>query len=342
MTERKSIGIFEKYLTLWVALGIIAGIGIGHFAGDSIEAISSLEIAKVNIPVAVLIWLMIYPMMLQVDFTSLKQVRKRPSGVVWTVVINWLIKPFTMAFFAWIFFSKLYAAWIDPALAGEYIAGAIILGAAPCTAMVFVWSYLVDGDPNYTLVQVSVNDLIILVAFVPIVGLLLGITDVIIPYDTLVASVIIFVVVPLVAGVITQRILLKSHGKEWFKNTFLPKLKPVSIIALLVTLVLLFAFQGQNIVNNPLIILLAAVPLVIQTYFIFFLAWFGGRWLKLKHNVCAPAAMIGASNFFELAVAVAIALFGLQSPAALVTVVGVLVEVPVMLSLVYLANKWKY
>jgi arsenite transporter len=279
---------------------------------------------------------------LQVDFTSLKQIRKKPRGIVWTLIINWLIKPFTMAFFAWIFFIKLYAAWIDPALAGEYIAGAIILGAAPCTAMVFVWSYLTDGDPNYTLVQVSVNDLIILVAFVPIVGLLLGITDVIIPYDTLVASVVIFVVVPLVAGVITQRILLKSRGEEWFKNIFLPKLKPVSIIALLVTLVLLFAFQGQNIINNPLIILLAAVPLVIQTYFIFFLAWFGGRWLKLKHNVCAPAAMIGASNFFELAVAVAIALFGLQSPAALVTVVGVLVEVPVMLSLVYLANKWKY
>ncbi|MBE0661199.1 MAG: ACR3 family arsenite efflux transporter [Bacteroidales bacterium] len=342
MTEKKTIGVFEKYLTLWVALGILAGIGIGHFAGDSIDAISSLEIAKVNIPVAVLIWLMIYPMMLQVDFTSLKQIRRKPKGIVWTVVINWLIKPFTMAFFAWIFFSKLYAAWIDPALAGEYIAGAIILGAAPCTAMVFVWSYLVDGDPNYTLVQVSVNDLIILVAFVPIVGLLLGITDVVIPYDTLVASVVIFVVVPLVAGVITQRILLKSRGEEWFKNTFLPKLKPVSIIALLVTLVLLFAFQGQNIINNPLIILLAAVPLVIQTYFIFFLAWFGGRWLKLRHNVCAPAAMIGASNFFELAVAVAIALFGLQSPAALVTVVGVLVEVPVMLSLVYLANKWKY
>jgi arsenite transporter len=342
MTEKKTIGVFEKYLTLWVALGILAGIGIGHFAGDSIEVISSLEIAKVNIPVAVLIWLMIYPMMLQVDFTSLKQIRKKPKGVVLTLVINWLIKPFTMAFFAWIFFSKLYGAWIDPAMAGEYIAGAIILGAAPCTAMVFVWSYLVDGDPNYTLVQVSVNDLIILVAFVPIVGLLLGITDVVIPYDTLVASVVIFVVVPLLAGVVTQRILLKSRGEEWFKNTFLPKLKPVSIIALLVTLVLLFAFQGQNIINNPLIILLAAVPLVIQTYFIFFLAWFGGRWLNLKHNVCAPAAMIGASNFFELAVAVAIALFGLQSPAALVTVVGVLVEVPVMLSLVYLANKWKY
>jgi arsenite transporter len=339
---KKTIGLFEKYLTVWVALGILAGIGIGHIAGDSIGVISSLEIANVNIPVAILIWLMIYPMMLQIDFRSIKQIRKKPRGIVWTLIINWAIKPFTMAFFAWIFFTKVYAAWIDPALAGEYIAGAIILGAAPCTAMVFVWSYLSDGDPNYTLVQVSVNDLIILVAFIPIVGLLLGITDVVIPYDTLVASVVIFVVVPLVAGVITQRILLRSKDEKWFKNTFLPKLKPVSIIALIITLVLLFAFQGQNIISNPLIILLAAVPLVIQTYFIFFLAWFGGKKLKLPHNVCAPAAMIGASNFFELAVAVAIALFGLQSPAALVTVVGVLVEVPVMLSLVAFANRRKY
>lgn len=339
---KKTIGFFEKYLTIWVALGIAAGIGLGYLLGDSIEVISSLEFAKVNIPVAVLIWLMIYPMMLQIDFSSIKNVGKKPRGVVWTLIINWAIKPFSMAFFAWIFFSKIYAAWIDPALAGEYIAGAIILGAAPCTAMVFVWSYLSDGDPNYTLVQVSVNDLIILVAFIPIVGLLLGITNITIPYDTLVASVIIFVVVPLVAGVITQRMLIKRRGEEWFKKEFLPKLKPVSIVALLVTLVLLFAFQGQNILNNPLIILLAAVPLVIQTYFIFFLAWFGGRKLKLPHPVCAPAAMIGASNFFELAVAVAIALFGLHSPAALVTVVGVLVEVPVMLSLVALANHWKY
>jgi arsenite transporter len=325
---KKTIGFFEKYLTLWVALGILAGIGLGYFFGDSIEVISSLEFAKVNIPVAVLIWLMIYPMMLQIDFTSIKQIGKKPRGVVWTLIINWAIKPFSMAFFAWIFFSKIYAAWIDPALAGEYIAGAIILGAAPCTAMVFVWSYLTDGDPNYTLVQVSVNDLIILIAFVPIVGFLLGITNISIPYDTLVASVIIFVVVPLVAGVITQRMLIKRRGEAWFKKEFLPKLKPVSIIALLITLVLLFAFQGQNILNNPFIILLAAVPLVIQTYFIFFLAWFGGKKLKLPHPVCAPAAMIGASNFFELAVAVAIALFGLNSPAALVTVVGVLVEVP--------------
>ncbi len=339
---KKTIGLFEKYLTIWVALGILAGIVIGYFAGDRIEAISDMEIARVNIPVAVLIWLMIYPMMLQVDFSSIKKIGKKPKGVVWTLIINWAIKPFTMAFFAWIFFDKLYAAWIDPALAGEYIAGAIILGAAPCTAMVFVWSYLTDGDPNYTLVQVSVNDLIILVAFIPIVGLLLGITDVIIPYETLAASVGIFVVIPLVAGVITQRLLLRSRGERWFKKSFLPRLKPVSIVALLITLVLLFAFQGQNILNNPLIILLAAIPLVIQTYFIFFVAWFGGRKLRLPHAVCAPAAMIGASNFFELAVAVAIALFGLQSPAALVTVVGVLVEVPVMLSLVAFANRKKY
>ncbi len=340
--SKKTIGFFEKYLTVWVALCIAAGIGLGLIAGDSIEVMSRLEIARVNIPIAILIWLMIYPMMLQIDFTSIRKIGKKPHGVVWTVIINWLIKPFTMAFFAWIFFEKLYSAWIDPALAGEYIAGAIILGAAPCTAMVFVWSYLSDGDPNYTLVQVSVNDLIILVAFIPIVGLLLGITDVVIPYDALVASVLIFVVVPLVAGVITQRILLKSRGEDWFKKVFLHKLKPVSIIALLVTLVLLFAFQGQNIIDNPLIILLAAIPLVIQTYFIFFLAWYGGKKLKLNYQVCAPAAMIGASNFFELAVAVAIALFGLQSPAALVTVVGVLVEVPVMLSLVAFANKKKY
>ena len=342
MTQKKRIGFFEKYLTLWVTLCIVGGIAIGHFAGDSMQFLSQMEIFKVNIPVAVLIWLMIYPMMLQVDFSSIKNVGKRPKGLILTLIVNWLIKPFTMTFFAWIFFSKLYGAFIEPELAGEYIAGAILLGAAPCTAMVFVWSYLTNGDPNYTLLQVSVNDLIILVAFVPIVGLLLGITNIQIPYDTLVASIIIFVVIPLVAGYITHKLLVRFKGEEWFKKEFLPKLKPVSILALLVTLVLLFAFQGTNILNNPFIILLVAVPLVIQTYFIFFIAWFGGKKLKLPHAICSPAAMIGASNFFELAVAVAIALFGLQSPAALVTVVGVLVEVPVMLSLVALANKWKY
>ncbi len=342
MSDSKKIGFFEKYLTLWVALCIVAGIAIGSFAGDSISFLSSMEVYSVNIPVAVLIWAMIYPMMLQVDFSSIKNVGKRPKGLLLTLVVNWLIKPFTMAFFAWIFFTKLYGAFINPELAGEYIAGAIILGAAPCTAMVFVWSYLTNGDANYTLVQVSVNDLIILVAFVPIVGLLLGITDVTIPYETLVASVVIFVVVPLVAGYATNRLLIKSKGEEWFKNQFLARLKPVSIIALLTTLVLLFAFQGQTIIDRPLIILLVAVPLVIQTYFIFFIAWYGGRMLKLPHAICSPAAMIGASNFFELAVAVAISLFGLQSPAAMVTVVGVLVEVPVMLSLVWFANRNRY
>ena len=340
--NKKQIGFFEKYLSLWVAICIAVGIGIGHFAGDSIQVLSNMEIYKVNIPVAILIWMMIYPMMLQVDFSSIRNVGKRPKGLVLTLVVNWLIKPFTMAFFAWIFFSKIYSVFISPEQAGEYIAGAILLGAAPCTAMVFVWSYLTNGDPNYTLVQVSVNDLIILVAFIPIVGLLLGITNITIPYDTLVASIVVFVVVPLLAGYITHKMLVKQKGEEWFTNNFLPKFKPVSIIALLLTLVLLFAFQGNIIVKNPLIIVLVAIPLVIQTYFIFFIAWFGGRKLKLPHAICSPAAMIGASNFFELAVAVAIALFGLQSPAAMVTVVGVLVEVPVMLSLVRLANKWKY
>lgn len=340
--NKKQIGFFEKYLSLWVALCIAAGIGIGNLAGDGIQVLANMEISKVNIPVAILIWLMIYPMMLQVDFSSIKSVRKQPKGLLLTIVVNWLIKPFTMAFFAWIFFTKLYSAFISPEEAGEYIAGAILLGAAPCTAMVFVWSYLTNGDPTYTLVQVSINDLIILVAFIPIVGLLLGITNITIPYDTLVASIVVFVVIPLLAGYITHKMLIKRRGEEWFKNKFLPRFKPVSIIALLLTLVLLFAFQGNIIAENPLIIVLVAIPLVIQTYFIFIIAWMGGRKLKLPHAICSPAAMIGASNFFELAVAVAIALFGLQSPAAMVTVVGVLVEVPVMLSLVKLANKWKY
>lgn len=338
----KQIGFFEKYLTLWVALCIVGGIFVGSFASDAMKILSKMEIYRVNIPIAILIWLMIYPMMLQIDFSSIKNVGKRPKGLILTLVVNWLIKPFTMAFFAWIFFAKIYAAMISPDLAGEYIAGAILLGAAPCTAMVFVWSYLSDGDPTYTLVQVSVNDLIILVAFVPIVGLLLGITNVTIPYNTLVSSVVVYVVIPLVAGYLTSKTLIKKHGQEWFAEVFLSKLKPLSIFALLLTLVLLFAFQGPNIIKNPSIILLAAVPLVIQTYFIFFLTWFAGRKLKLPYAICSPSAMIGASNFFELAVAVAIALFGLQSPAALVTVVGVLVEVPVMLSLVALSNRWKY
>jgi ACR3 family arsenite transporter len=341
MAEKKQIAFFEKYLTLWVLLCIAGGILIGNLFGGIMESLSKMEMYQVNIPIAILIWMMIYPMMLQVDFSSIKKVGKTPKGLILTVVVNWLIKPFTMAFFAWIFFSKIYEAFISPELAGEYIAGAILLGAAPCTAMVFVWSYLTDGDPNYTLVQVSVNDLILLVAFVPIVAFLLGITDVVIPYETLILSVVVYVVIPLVAGVITSKTLMKSRGEEWFKATFLPKFKPVSIIALLLTLVLLFAFQGGNILNNPLIIVFIAIPLIIQTYFIFFVAWFAGKKMQLTHAICAPAALIGASNFFELSVAVAIGLFGLQSPAALVCVVGVLVEVPVMLSLVAYANKQK-
>ncbi|MCT4614779.1 MAG: ACR3 family arsenite efflux transporter [Marinifilaceae bacterium] len=341
-TEKKQIGFFEKYLSLWVAICIVIGISVGYFSGDSIDFLSRMEIYKVNIPIAILIWLMIYPMMLQVDFSSIKNIRKRPKALILTITINWLIKPFTMAFFAWIFFSKLYTAFIQPEQATEYIAGAILLGAAPCTAMVFVWSYLTDGDPNYTLVQVSVNDLIILIAFIPIVGFLLGITDIQIPYDTLIASILVFVVVPLLAGYITHKLIVKRRGIKWFKDEFLPKFKPVSIFALLMTLVLLFSFQGNIIIDNPLIILLIAIPLSLQTYFIFFISWGAGKYLKLPHAICSPSAMIGASNFFELAVAVAIALFGLNSPAALVTVVGVLVEVPIMLSLVRLANKWKY
>ncbi|WP_143962903.1 ACR3 family arsenite efflux transporter [Litoribacter populi] len=342
MSSTKKIAFFEKYLTLWVALCIIGGIAIGHFAGESMEVMSGWEIYNVNIPIAILIWMMIYPMMLQVDFRSIKKVGKAPKGLIWTVVINWLIKPFTMAFFAWLFFTNLYEAYIQPEVASEYIAGAILLGAAPCTAMVFVWSYLSDGDPNYTLVQVSVNDLILLVAFIPLVGLLLGITDVEIPYGTLATSVVVFVVIPLIAGVLTQKTIVESKGEAWFKTEFMPKLRPVSIAALLLTLLLIFAFQGPNILDNPLVILLIAIPLTIQTYFIFFLAWYGGKWLKLPYAVCSPSALIGASNFFELAVAVAIALFGLNSPAALVTVVGVLVEVPVMLSLVAFANSNRF
>lgn len=338
----KGIGFFEKYLTIWVLLCIGAGIGLGAIAGENMEIISSLEVAHVNIPVAILIWMMIYPMMVQIDFTSLKDATRNVKGLGLTVVVNWLIKPFTMALLAWVFFDGIYAAWLSPERADEYIAGAILLGAAPCTAMVFVWSYLSNGDPNYTLVQVSVNDLILLVAFVPLVQFLLGITDFHIPYDVLITSITIFVLIPLLAGYFTNKWLLRARSEEWFKSKFLPKLKVLSIIALLTTLIVLFAFQGQQIIDQPLNILWIAIPLIIQTYLIFFLSWFVGRKLKLQYSICAPASMIGASNFFELAVAVAIALFGLHSGAVLVTVVGVLIEVPVMLTLVQIAKRWKY
>ena len=342
MENKRQIAFFEKYLSVWVALCIAVGIIIGEFNGEGIKQMASWEISKVNIPVAILIWFMIYPMMVQIDFSSLKKINNNLKGLSLTVVVNWLIKPFTMAFFAWLFFDQLYAAWLSPERADEYIAGAILLGAAPCTAMVFVWSYLSSGDANYTLVQVSVNDLILLVAFVPIVQFLLGITDISIPYDVLITSTLVFVVIPLIAGYLSNRFLISRFGEDWFKTKFLPALKPISISALLLTLILLFAFQGKQIIQSPADILLIAVPLSIQTYFIFFIAWFAGRFLKLPYQICAPAAMIGASNFFELAVAVAIALFGLESGAALATVVGVLIEVPIMLSLVEISKRWRF
>jgi ACR3 family arsenite transporter len=337
-----SIGFFEKYLTAWVLLCIGVGIALGELAGSGMQVVADLEYNHVNLPVAVLIWLMIYPMMVQIDFGSITRIGRDVKGLSLTVVVNWLIKPFTMAFFAWLFFDYLYSAWLEPELAQEYIAGAILLGAAPCTAMVFVWSYLSGGDPNYTLVQVSVNDLILLLLFVPIVQLLLGITGISIPMEVLITSVVVFVVIPLVAGYLTNRWLIRTRGEDWFKTVFLPTLKPVSIAALLLTLVLLFAFQGQKILANPFHILLIAIPLALQTYFIFFLTWKGGRLLKLPYRTCAPASMIGASNFFELSVAVAIALFGLNSGAALATVVGVLIEVPIMLHLVRIAKRMQY
>lgn len=336
------MAFFERYLTLWVTLCIVFGVFLGKVLGSSIETLSAINIGTVNLPVALLVWLMIFPMMVQIDFSSVTKFRKTKKGLWLTLVINWLIKPFTMAFFAWLFFDNLYSAFLSPELASEYIAGAILLGAAPCTAMVFVWSYLTKGDPEYTLIQVAINDLILLIAFIPIVKFLLGVSNVEIPFDTLITSVVIFIVLPLVAGFIVNKLLIGKFGINWFTETFLPKLKPVSIIALLSTLILLFAFQGQKILDNPFHILLIAIPLTIQTYFIFFLAWFIGKKLELPHCVLSPSSMIGASNFFELAVAVAIALFGLNSGAALTTVVGVLIEVPIMLSLVKLSNKWRY
>ena len=334
--------VFERYLSVWVILCIVGGIVFGKLFPQAISFLSRIEIARVNIPVAVLIWLMIYPMMVQIDFSSIVRVGKRPKGLIVTLVVNWLIKPFTMAIFAVIFLKYLFAAFITPALATEYIAGAILLGAAPCTAMVFVWSYLTKGNPAHTLVQVAVNDLVILIAFVPIVKFLLGVNQIIVPYDTLIYSTILFVVVPLTGGYISRQLLIKYMGMPWFENVFLRILKPVTILGLLMTLILLFAFQGNIIINNPLHIFLIAVPLTIQTYFIFAIGYFWAKKWRIEHAIASPAAMIGASNFFELSVAVAITLFGLKSGAALATVVGVLTEVPIMLSLVNFSNKTRH
>ena len=334
-TTPKRLAFFERYLTVWVFLCMVVGVAFGKFAPGLTTNVSRLEFGQgshVNAPIAVLIWLMIYPMMLKVDFTALGGIARKPKGLAVTLFINWLVKPFSMAFFAWLFMQHVFSAWVSPELAKEYTAGLIILAAAPCTAMVFVWSYLTDGDPVYTLVQVAVNDLIMLVAFAPIVMFLCGVANVVVPSKVLITSVVVFIVIPLAAGWLTRTILLNSHGQDWFDKKFLPKFHAVTIFALLLTLVLIFAFQSENLTTRWLAVLLLAVPIVIQVYFNASLAYLLMRKLRVPHNVASPGALIGASNFFELAVAVAITLFGAGSGAALATVVGVLVEVPVMLS----------
>ena len=332
------MGLFERYLTVWVALAIVLGVILGVVMPGVFEAIASIEFASVNLVVAILIWVMIYPMMVQIDWSAVRDVGKKPAGLMLTIVVNWLIKPFTMAALGVLFFEYIFAGWVSPQDASEYIAGMILLGVAPCTAMVFVWSQLVKGDPNYTLVQVSINDLIMVVAFAPIAAFLLGVTNVTVPWETLVLSTVLYVVLPLVAGMITRSVLQKKSSDAI--GSFVASVKPASIIGLISTVVLLFAFQAQTIIDQPLVIGLIAIPLIIQTYGIFFITYWGAQALKLPHQVAGPACLIGTSNFFELAVAVAISLFGLNSGAALATVVGVLVAVPVMLSLVALVNRW--
>ncbi|MFY0668735.1 MAG: ACR3 family arsenite efflux transporter [Alteromonas stellipolaris] len=334
------MGFFERYLSVWVGLCIIAGVTVGSLFPDFFALVASLEYAHVNLVIAVLIWLMIYPMMIQIDFSSIKDVGKKPKGLVLTLVVNWLIKPFTMALLGWLFFKGIFADWVDPQTATEYIAGMILLGVAPCTAMVFVWSHLTKGDANYTLVQVSINDLIMIILFAPITAMLLGVTDITVPWDTLLLSVVLYVVLPLIAGVVTRKKIEKKG--EQAVTAIIERLKPFSVLGLLITIVLLFGFQAETILAQPQDIVLIAIPLLIQTYGIFAIAYFAAKKMKLPHNIAAPACMIGTSNFFELAVAVAISLFGLHSGAALATVVGVLVEVPVMLSLVWFANKTRH
>jgi len=337
--KKLDMSYFEKYLTVWVALCMVAGVLIGRYLPGIPAFLGKFEYAHVSIPVAVLIWLMIYPMMMKVDFESIKHVGRNPKGLYVTWIANWLIKPFTMYAIAALFFQVLFKRWISADLARDYLAGAVLLGAAPCTAMVFVWSHLTKGNPAYTVVQVATNDLIILVAFIPIVKFLLGLTHVTVPWSTLILSVVLFVVIPLLGGVLTRHAVITRKGIDYFQTRFLPKFGHVTIAGLLLTLVIIFSFQGKVIVENPLHILLIAVPLILQTFLIFFVAYLPCRWLKLPHDIAAPAGMIGASNFFELSVAVAIALFGATSPVALATIVGVLVEVPVMLILVRIANR---
>ncbi len=336
------MGLFERYLSLWVGLCIVAGVIFGNLFPPLFQAIAALELAHVNLVVAVLIWVMIYPMMVQVDFAAIGDIGNKPRGLVLTLVVNWLIKPFTMAALGWLFFRVVFADLVDPQSANEYIAGMILLGVAPCTAMVFVWSQLTDGDANYTLVQVSVNDIIMVFAFAPIAAFLLGVSDIAVPWQTLLLSVVLYVLLPLVAGALTRRRLERDSKDHHELADFLAAVKPWSVVGLLATVVLLFGFQAEKIISQPLVIGLIAVPLLIQTYGIFAIAYGAARALQLPHTIAAPACMIGTSNFFELAVAVAISLFGLNSGAALATVVGVLVEVPVMLSLVYLANRTRH
>lgn len=341
MEKNKAINSFQKYLSLWVVLCMAGGILIGKFLPAIPQFLNQFEYANVSIPIAILIWVMIYPMMMKVDFHSVKNIRKNPSGLIVTWVTNWLIKPFTMYAIASVFFYVVFKLWIPAELAKEYLAGAVLLGAAPCTAMVFVWSSLTKGNPAYTVVQVATNDLIILIAFVPIVSLLLGMSNVSVPFDTLFLSIILFVVIPLVGGILTRYIVTKQKGKNYFEDVFIKKFDGITTIGLLLTLVLLFSFQGNVILSNPFHIVLIAVPLIIQTILIFFIAYLASYLLKLPHDIASPAGMIGASNFFELAVAVSISLFGMSSPATLATIVGVLVEVPVMLLLVKIANNTK-
>lgn len=339
--EDTGINFFQKYLTIWVILCMVIGILIGKFLPIIPEVLGKMEIAGISIPIAILIWIMIYPMMLKVDFKSVKQVGKNPKGLIVTWIVNWLIKPFTMYGIAYLFLFVVFGKLIPANLATEYLAGAVLLGAAPCTAMVFVWSTLTHGNPAYTVVQVATNDLIILVAFVPIVKFLLGVSNVSVPYSTLFISVFLFVVIPLVGGVLTRIGMIKNKGTEYFENTFVHKFDNATTIGLLLTLVLIFASQTGVILSNPVHIVLIAIPLMIQTFLIFFIAFGTCKAIKLPFDIAAPAGMIGASNFFELAVAVAIALFGTTSPAALATTVGVLTEVPVMLTLVKTANHMK-
>ncbi len=341
-TQKLQIGFFDKYLTVWVVLCMATGVLIGRFLPGVPAFLGKFEYAKVSIPIAVLIWGMIWPMMMKVDFTSIRNIGKNPKGLYVTWVVNWLIKPFTMFGIASFFFHVVFKNLIPPELAKDYLAGAVLLGAAPCTAMVFVWSHLTRGNPAYTVVQVATNDLIILPAFAPIVALLLGVGGIRIPWDTLFLSVGLFVVVPLAGGILTRVHVIKSKGLDYMNNTFLPKFSRVTIGGLLLTLVLIFSFQGEVILNNPLHIVLIAVPLIIQTYLIFFIAYLSSKKLRLPHDVAAPGGMIGASNFFELSVAVAISLFGTSSPVVLATIVGVLVEVPVMLNLVGIANRTEH